>query len=143
MNVHCLSWLFCWLAIAGLAWADPAADDLKAMQGGWRLIYAQKSNKELSPAELKALHVVITDAKFVIYHEGKIVETAELTLEPALSPKGFRLKALDKDGTQSLGIYKFESGVLHLCWEKHGEQRPLVFDGQHPDGNVAYMRLQK
>lgn len=132
--------LLCLLGfLAGLA----SADDLKAMQGGWKLLSAQKSNKDLSAAELKALHVVISDAKFIIYHEGKIVETAQLTLEPALSPKGFRLKALDKDSTSSLGIYKLEAGILHLCWEKHGEERPKDFNGLHPSGNVAYMRLQR
>jgi uncharacterized protein (TIGR03067 family) len=122
--------------------AELPATDLQLMEGTWSLKYGEKSNKPLTPAEVKAMQIRITGPLFAILSEGKLVNQAILTMEPTKEPR--EMKMGSPDGKSAvLGIYKLGKDELQICWDNRPGKRPAIFSGVNDAGSLIYMRLVK
>lgn len=122
--------------------AAPPIDDLQRMEGSWEVKYAEKGNKPVPSEEAKAMKLRITGPVFSIIVDGKVVNTATLTVDAAKEPKQFKMDS--PDGKQSvLGIYKIEPEEIRLCWDNTPGKRPATFSGINENGSLVYFRLVK
>jgi uncharacterized protein (TIGR03067 family) len=122
--------------------AGPPLEDLQRMEGSWSVKYAEKGNKPVPSEEARAMNLRITGPVFSIIVDGKVVNTATLTLDPAKEPKQFKMDS--PDGKQSvLGIYKIEPEEIRLCWDNKPGKRPVTFSGINESGSLVYFRLVK
>jgi uncharacterized protein (TIGR03067 family) len=122
--------------------AQSPAGDLQSMEGTWNLKYAERANKPLTPEELKVTQVRIKGTQFSILSEGKVVNEATLTLDPAKEPKELKMGSPDGKSV-ALGIYKLGKDEIQICWEKRPGRKPITFSGVNDAGSLIYMRLIK
>jgi uncharacterized protein (TIGR03067 family) len=122
--------------------APPTVGDLQHMEGTWNVKYAEKGNKALTPEESKGMQLRISGRIFSIIVDGKAIDHATFSVDSAKVPK--ELKMESPDGKSAvLGIYKFESDELRLCWDNQPGKRPATFNGMNGSGSLVYFRLVK
>jgi uncharacterized protein (TIGR03067 family) len=122
--------------------AAPPVDDLQRMEGSWTVKYAEKGNKPVPTQEAKAMNLRITGPVFSIIVDGKVVNSATLSVDATKEPKQFKMNS--PDGKQSvLGIYKIEPEEIRLCWDNTPGKRPATFSGINDSGSLVYFRLVK
>lgn len=122
--------------------AAPPVDDLQRMEGSWTVKYAEKGNKPVPTEEANAMKLRITGPVFSIIVDGKVVNTATLSIDSTKEPKQFKMDS--PDGKQSvLGIYKIEPEEIRLCWDNRSGKRPTAFSGINESGSLVYFRLVK
>lgn len=122
--------------------STPPVDDLQRMEGSWKAKYAEKANKAVPSEELAATQVRVTGPILSILINGRVVNNATLSLDSAKEPKQLKLQSPDGQHA-ALGIYKFESDELRLCWDNRPGKRPAAFSGMNDSGSLVYFRLVK
>jgi uncharacterized protein (TIGR03067 family) len=104
------------------------ADDLKAMEGKWKVESAEAGGKPVESPELKALVVTITGDRYeLMTDEGP--DGGTLKLDETQNPK-----AMDATDTEGLtvgkmikAIYELSGDTLRVCYALDGGERPKEF----------------
>jgi uncharacterized protein (TIGR03067 family) len=104
------------------------ADDLKAMEGKWKVESAEIGGKATDAPELKELIVTITGDRYeVIVNDG--TDRGSLKLDETGT-----LKAMDVTDTEGLdagkvtkAIYELKGDTLRVCYAMNGGERPTEF----------------
>ena len=123
------------------------ADDLKAMEGTWKVEVAEAGGKPVESDELKALVVTITGDRYeVLTKDGK--DAGTLKLDESQKPK--TMDATDTEGLDAgkviKAIYELSGDTLRVCYAVDGESgRPkeLATKEDSPWLLVTYKREKK
>ena len=101
--------------------ADPAADEVKKLQGEWQVVEVEAKGKKAAKddAEVKNMRFVIKDNELTFRAADGAGRERKKTfkLDPAKSPKEIDITSLDgqeKDQTAAC-IYKLEKDRLTIC----------------------------
>jgi uncharacterized protein (TIGR03067 family) len=114
------------VAVVALIFTQAArADDLKAMEGKWRLESAEAGGKKIEAEELKDLVVTITGDRYeLMAKDGP--DAGTLKLDETQKPKA--MDATDTEGLDAgkviRAIYELSGDTLRVCYALKGEERP-------------------
>jgi len=104
------------------------ADDLKAMEGKWKVETAELGGKVEDAPELKEILVTITGDRYEVVVKDK-TDRGSLKLDETKSPK--TMDATDTEG-DDIGkvikaIYEIKGDTLRVCYAMKGDERPTAF----------------
>lgn len=131
--------------------ADPVADEVKKLQGGWQVVEAEIKGKKLTrdDANTKNMRFVFKDNELTVGGaDGSGAKRRKtFKLDPAKSPKEMDITSLDgqeKDQTAAC-IYKLEKDRLTICipyFTNDPSKRPAEFKAGADDG-LMLITLEK
>ncbi|MFT3785546.1 MAG: sigma-70 family RNA polymerase sigma factor [Tepidisphaeraceae bacterium] len=124
-------------------------DDIKAMQGTWRVVSAQDSGRDAPADEVaKARFVIEGDVFRMIGADGR-GDSARFTVDPAHDPKWLDFIPLNRDGTPSSvvlqGLYKLSGDDLEIVMpEGNGKAgRSSAFRSEPSSPNDMHFVLRR
>src|SRR5437868_4473034 len=93
---------------AGVAAQDGGKEELKRLEGTWRMVSAEMDGKKVPNEELKHTSVVFSGNTYFVKHDGKEVESGTQKLDATKKPKTFDVHILEGEhkGKDQLGIYE-------------------------------------
>jgi uncharacterized protein (TIGR03067 family) len=104
------------------------ADDLKAMEGKWKVEKAEAGGKEIESDDLKSLVVAITGNRYEVLLKDKM-DAGTLKLDETQKPK--TMDATDTEGDDVgkviKAIYEISGDTLRVCYAADGGERPKEF----------------
>jgi uncharacterized protein (TIGR03067 family) len=121
-----------WFLLAGESEARPTDDarvalpeDLRRLQGSWRLVSATRDGKPMPKDLVKVFRCTIEGNHFSITRDGRVVEQGVLLLDPA--NKGLLDIQVD-GGPKVQGIYEVGPDTYRQCYAVPGKHRPRKFE---------------
>ena len=135
------------LAVSTLLFSRTSeADDLKAMEGTWKVQSAEGEGKKLESEEILSLVLKITGARYEVQVKDKI-DAGTIALDEKQTPK--TMDATDTEG-DNVGkvvkaIYELTGDAMKVCYALNGGERPKEFatkEGQ-PVLLLIYQREKK
>jgi uncharacterized protein (TIGR03067 family) len=117
------------LALGAFAFTPAAwADDLKAMEGKWKVESAEAGGKKVEAEALKDLVVTITGERYELTTKDG-PDAGSLKLDEAQKPK--TMDATDTEGLDAgkviKAIYELTGDTLRVCYALAGDERPREF----------------
>jgi uncharacterized protein (TIGR03067 family) len=104
------------------------ADDLKAMEGKWRVETAEAGGKAVDAPDLKELLITITGATYEVMFKDK-TDRGSLALDETKSPR--TMDATDTEGDDVgkviKAIYELKGDTMRVCYPIKGDMRPVEF----------------
>ena len=101
------------------------ADDLKAMEGTWKVESAEAGGKPVESEDLKEVVVKITGDRYEVRVKDK-VDAGTLKLDETRKPK--TMDATDTEGLDAgkvvKAIYELTGDTLRVCYTLDGGERP-------------------
>lgn len=129
-------------ALALILGAEPSEqDDLKRMQGEWKVEKAQRGGESPPAEDLTKLSVRIDGNKMSIDDGSARDERAAITLDPSQKPATIDLKRLSDDKVLR-GIYKFDGDTLTICWDRE-DARPTEFRSKPGSTQMLFVMKRK
>jgi uncharacterized protein (TIGR03067 family) len=115
------------------------------LTGTWQAVSYALSGSKASDEDMKTIQLVIdADGKTSALREGKVFIASTTKIDPNQEPMAIDMTYTQGDakGTNSLGIYRIEDGVLTICRAALGEVRPTEFSSKPGSGQtlMAYKR---
>ena len=109
------------LTFARVAWAD----DLKAMEGTWKVESAEAGGKKLDSEDLKEIEVKITGERYTVRIKDKL-DAGTLKLDETKTPKAMDATDTEGDdvGKVVKAIYELSGDTLKVCYTLDGGERP-------------------
>lgn len=109
------------------AWAD----DLKAMDGTWKIEKAEAGGKVIEAEELKAVVVTIKDGRYEVTLPDK-KDVGTLKLDEAAKPKTMDATVTEgfEAGKVTKAIYELNGDSMRVCYVLDGGARPAEFATQ-------------
>ena len=117
------------VALCALAFTPVSqAEDLKAMEGKWKVESAEAGGKKIETEELKELVVTITGDRYEVQVKD-YKDAGTLKLDEGQKPK--TMDATDTEG-EDFGkvvkaIYEITGDTLRVCYALDGGERPAEF----------------
>jgi uncharacterized protein (TIGR03067 family) len=114
------------LALSALVFTHAAqADDLKAMEGTWKVESAEAGGKQIESDDLKQVVVTIKGDQYeVMTKDGK--DAGTLKLDETQKPK--MMDATKTEGFDAgkviKAIYEISDDTMHVCYALDGGERP-------------------
>ena len=113
--------------------------DLVAIQGDWRVIFAEDSGRTGPPGALQDIRFAITRDTLTMDIAGrKVVSTYKL--DPTTDPKSIDLTT---GGRTKPGIYDLQGDTLRICTSEKTDERPTAFDSQPDSVNDVVLTLKR
>ena len=104
------------------------ADDLKNMEGTWKVESAEAGGKKVESENLKEIVVKITGDRYEVKAKDK-VDAGTLKLDEMQKPKS--MDATDTEGLDAgkvvKAIYELSGDTLRVCYAIEGTERPTEF----------------
>ena len=117
---------------------EPAAKpDQKMIQGSWTVVKAER-NGSLIPEDIRKQIRVEIDGEVFRIIDSKGEDKAKFRLVQNTTPKGIDFLVGPEQNQVSPGIYRFEDGLLYLCWAKNGQPRPKEFATSEKEKSVLF-----
>jgi uncharacterized protein (TIGR03067 family) len=134
----------CWLTAAPpLQQPDPLLDpeapmreELKKLQGSWRIEEQETDGKKLSADELKGRTICFSKNGYFLRTTNKLLQIGLLKIDTAKTPKKLNatiLKGEHKDDILQ-GIYELDGDSLKICMDLEGQARPKEFKTEPKSG---------
>ena len=117
------------LALCTLLFSRTAqADDLKAMEGTWKVESAEAGGKKIEAEEILSLVLKISGARYEVHLKDKI-DAGTLALDEQATPR--TLDATDTEG-EDVGkvvkaIYEISGDTMKVAYTLDGGERPKEF----------------
>jgi len=104
------------------------ADDLKAMEGKWKIEKAEAGGKEIESDDLKSVLLTITGERYEVLVKDK-TDAGTLKLDESQKPK--TMDSTDTEG-EDVGkvvkaIYEISGDTMRVCYALDGGERPTEF----------------
>jgi uncharacterized protein (TIGR03067 family) len=101
------------------------ADDLKAMEGTWKVESAEAGGKQIESADLKEIIVTIKGDNYEVLTKGER-DAGTMKLDETQKPR--TMDATDTEG-KDVGkvlkaIYEISGDTLRVCYATEGDERP-------------------
>jgi uncharacterized protein (TIGR03067 family) len=114
------------------------------LHGVWQAISVTVSGVAIPESEVIAIRLTITGARFTTSRDAETLFDSTYSVDPEKSPREIQMIGVagDFDGQAALGIYRFESEVLELCYTMPGFGRPTDFASGHGSG-AFLIRLKR
>ena len=130
-----MSWRLFLALTAGLAVAggaqNPAADqELKQLQGIWKVVAAEANGQKVPAEDLGRYQLLIEPSgHMTAFRDGAITLQGSLTLDPSRTPKTLDVTFTkgQQSGKTAQGIYELKDGALKVCRANPGQSRPAEF----------------
>ena len=109
------------LACIRAAWAD----DLKALEGTWKVASAEAGGQPVESDDLNALVVTITGDHFTVKTKESM-EGGTLKLDETLNPRTMDATMTEgfEAGKVTRAIYELMGDTLRVCYALDGSERP-------------------
>jgi uncharacterized protein (TIGR03067 family) len=132
MRVQLLAVLAVGLLVAAEAPKDDAKNDLKKMEGSWKMVAGETDGNKVEEGDLKSSSLKIKGDKYEARlgdstHEGKLTLGASKKLKT--------MDATDGDNTVK-GIYELKGDELKICIAPPGQDRPTEFGAKAGSGHI-------
>jgi uncharacterized protein (TIGR03067 family) len=127
----------CLVAGCGVSHAATEADDLRAWQGTWRLVWCI-ANGETQKANMKW---IVAGDRYTIRLDGK---SGGDPYPFKLDPKQKQIDVIHHEtpkgtyGGRLKGIYDIQGNVLKVCYDLKGQRYPTSFDAGPGSAQVLY-----
>ena|ERR1043166_5040833 len=129
-------------AVVMLGTSPSRADDLKKMQGTWKVVLAHVAGEELTKAQVEKLEIIIADDKLTLVEPDR-KEVVHFVLDSDAKPPHIDFyKGAGKKDKVYHGIYDFDGKSLKLCWALLEDGRPTRF-GSKEKNQKRYFVLEK
>ena len=104
------------------------ADDLKDMEGKWKVESAEANGKELESPEMKELVVTITGDQYEVVLKG-MTDRGSIKLDETQKPKSIDATDTEGDdvGKVLKAIYELKGDTMRVCYAITGGERPKEF----------------
>ena len=114
------------IVISTLAFSPAAkANDLKDMEGTWKVESAEAGGQKVESEDLKAIVVKITGDRYEVKTKDKL-DAGTLKLDETQKPKA--MDATDTEGLDAgkvvKAIYELSGDTLRVCYAMEGTERP-------------------
>jgi uncharacterized protein (TIGR03067 family) len=129
--------------------ADPQAPakDSANFNGNWTLTSGVKSGEKMSAEELKSIHLVLANGKYMA-KVGDQTDEGTYTIDESKTPNTLTLTGTKgpNKGKTMLAIYELEDkGTLKVCYDLSGKAFPTKFESKSdtPSFLATYERHQR
>jgi uncharacterized protein (TIGR03067 family) len=151
---------FCFILLAGSVFGLPALhaddakppkdakDDLKLLEGNWKVVALEADGKKAPPEALKGMRWTFKGSELQPYNPGeKSGEKATVKLDSSKTPKHVDLAVLEgpQKGKTTEGIFKLEKDQLVVCLrdpEAAKKGRPKEFKTE-ADSGLGMITLER
>ena len=118
------------LALAAAEAAENAGkEELKRLQGTWRMVSVEVDGKKIPEEDLKQMAVVFRGDAYTVKQGDTEVEKGTQKVDPTKKPKTIDAHILEgpDKGKDQLGIYELNGDALKVCFAAPGQERPKEF----------------
>ena len=124
-----LPWLLASALAAGVSAQDPGKDDLKRLEGTWRMVSGEADGKKAPEEELKKIKVIFKGDAYTVMSDGRVEEKGTQKLDPTKKPKtiDYTMTEGPTKGKTHLGIYELDGDTVKFCFAAPGGDRPTDF----------------
>ncbi|HEV3138047.1 MAG TPA: TIGR03067 domain-containing protein [Pirellulales bacterium] len=128
------------LFLLGAAQEDPVKDELKKLEGTYKMVRGEEGGQPLSEEIVKTAKLTITGDKHVVQLGSETINGTH-TVNPLEKPKS--IDASDTTGRfagkTTYGIYKLEGDEFSVSFAPPGEPRPNQFSTQNHFGRLLHL----
>jgi uncharacterized protein (TIGR03067 family) len=124
------------LAAAGGGREDEVKKEMKAIQGVWRGVSAERDGGEVPEERVREETVAFDGDRFTVRVGDEAVVEGTVKLDPSAEPKAIDA-AVSKgqdEGKTLLGIYELKADEFRICLAEAGGGRPTEFSAGKPAG---------
>ena len=123
-------------AVAADDKADPAAAELKKLQGTWTFESHESAAGKVSADGFKTVTLAFEGDKYTVKDGDTVITAGTLKLDPAKKAIDAKVTEGPSKGTTMLGIYEFDGDTLKVCFDPHGRMRPTEFKSTAGSGHM-------
>jgi uncharacterized protein (TIGR03067 family) len=113
--------------------------DIVAIQGEWRVIFAEDSGRTGPQEALQDIRVSITQDELTMEIAGR-KNVSTFTLDPSTARKSIDIIT---EGRTKRGIYDLQGDTLRICFSEATDDRPTAFDSQPDSPNDVVLTLKR
>jgi len=144
--MHQLTWAMCWLILGiglGPAFAQPAEDARKTLQGTWTATQAERDGK--SADDVVGHRLSCTGSRFQIQAtDGKALHAGTFRADAAPKPAAIDLEHTEGvlKGKAWTGIYRLDGDTLTVCDNAPSldKPRPVAFEAKRGSVLITFKR---
>jgi uncharacterized protein (TIGR03067 family) len=128
-----------WLSISNKSLGDPIADEASKLQGRWKVVEAEDSEKK-APAEVLKLMSFVFEGDRLTFEYGEL--SASFKIDPTKKVKEIDLTVLagSEKGEVLHGIYTLDGDHLKLCFSLDSNKtRPCEFKAGKDNRALLYV----
>ncbi len=126
--------LLCLLSQAQPEWAadasiqpDASKEELKKLQGTWKIELQDEDGKTLSGADLKGRTISFGSTLFLVRKKAAMVQIGKIKIDPAKKSMNVSIEKGTHEGDLLPGIYDLDGDTLKICLSTDGDSRPKDF----------------
>jgi uncharacterized protein (TIGR03067 family) len=116
----------------------PAKDDIKKLEGDWKVTTWQQASQELPGEALETVKWSVKGDKYKFEMAGQM-EEGTIKVDPAKKPATIDLEITsgNDQGKSQVGIYKIDGQVITFCFARPGvKDRPTEFTSTEDNGHI-------
>ena len=117
--------------------------DLKGLQGTWKLLSAMKDGKALPEDEVKKTTIVFKDDTFRFPELAEFATSREGTIKLDATKKPKQMDAISTEKEVMLGIYELDGDRYKVCFAPAGKPRPSEFASKPGSGQILQVWERK
>jgi uncharacterized protein (TIGR03067 family) len=128
---------------AASAFPEDTKEDLKRLQGTWKVVGLTNDGKKAPPDKLEGAELIVIGNAYVL--KGEDTFRGKLKLDATQKPKFIDATFIDEQGQEkgkAAGIYQQDGDELRICWREKGDQRPNEFASK-PGSNIRLIVLKR
>jgi uncharacterized protein (TIGR03067 family) len=121
-------------------------DELKPVQGDWKVVTAKLAGKDFPEAIVKIMSLSMKADKYLV-KVGNAPDEGTIKVDAAKQPKTMEIKGTKgpNEGKTFLTIFKVEKNKMTICYDLKGKVYPSAFESTEENGFflVEYERIDR
>jgi uncharacterized protein (TIGR03067 family) len=129
------------LLAQGDAQDDPIKQDIKRLEGYWKVVSLVDAGKRVPAEEAKQLTLLFAGNEYMVKKEDMVLRKGKYTIDPTVKPKAIDISPGqgDNKGKTMRGIYSFDNGSIRICVAPPDKDRPLDYNAGAGNGYSLYV----